>query len=100
MLPQLVRILFWLALLTLAWGLARRALLWRTGRGADVDLRGLLQIPKRYLVDLHDVVAREPLVARAHVGAAGGAVLALALVALNYGLGLYWRSLDALLLLA
>jgi Fe-S oxidoreductase len=65
-----------------------------------VDLRGLLLIPKRYFVDLHDVVAREPFVARAHVGVAGGAILALLLVAMNYGFALYWRSLDAVLLLA
>ncbi|RST45384.1 (Fe-S)-binding protein [Variovorax sp. DXTD-1] len=100
MLPQLVSIVFWLAVLGLAWGMARRALLWRTGRSSAVDLHGLLQIPKRYFVDLHEVVAREPFVARAHVGVAGGALLALALVAFNYGLGLYWASLDTLLLLA
>lgn len=100
MLQQLVSTLFWLAVLGLTWGMARRALIWKTGRSRSVDLGGLLQIPKRYFVDLHDVVAREPFVARAHVGVAGGAILALALVALNYGLGLYWRSLDAVLLLA
>jgi Fe-S oxidoreductase len=100
MLPHLVSTVFWLAVLGLAWGMARRAVIWKTGRSRNVDLRGLLQIPKRYFVDLHDVVAREPFVARAHVGVAGGALLALALVALNYGLGLYWHSLDAVLLLA
>ena len=100
MLPHLVSTVFWLAVLGLAWGLARRALIWRNGRAASVNWSGLLQIPKRYFVDLHDVVAREPFVARAHVGVAGGALLALALVALNYGLGLYWHSLDAVLLLA
>jgi Fe-S oxidoreductase len=100
MLQHAVSALFWIAVLGLAWGLARRALVWNTGRSAAVNLSGLLQIPKRYFVDLHDVVAREPFVARAHVGVAGGAILALALVALNYGLGLYWKSLDAALLLA
>ena len=100
MLPYLVSAVFWLAVLGLAWGTARRALIWKTGRASAVDMRGLLQIPKRYFVDLHDVVAREPFVARAHVGVAGGAILALALVALNYGLGLYLRVLDAALLLA
>jgi len=99
-LPFLVSVVFWLAVLSLAWGMARRALIWKTGRAAAVDFGGLLQIPKRYFVDLHDVVAREPFVARAHVGVAGGAILALALVALNYGLGLYLRVLDAALLLA
>lgn len=100
MLAQAVGVLFWLALLALLWGLLRRARLWRAGRGAAIDLRGLLQIPKRYLVDLHAVVAREPLVARAHVCVAGGALLSLALVALNYGFALHWRGLDAALLFA
>ena len=100
MLAHLVSTVFWLAVLGLAWGMARRAFIWKKGRSRSVDLRGVLQIPKRYFVDLHDVVAREPFVARAHVGVAGGAILALALVALNYGLGLYWPLLDGVLLLA
>ena len=97
MLPYLVSAVFWLAVLGLAWGTARRALIWKTGRASAVDMRGLLQIPKRYFVDLHDVVAREPFVARAHVGVAGGAILALALVALNYGLGQATGNGDFLL---
>jgi len=100
MLQHMVSTVFWLAVLGLAWGLWRRVMVWTTGRRAAVDFSGLLQIPKRYFVDLHDVVAREPFVAHAHVGVAGGAILALTLVALNYGLGLYWKSLDAALLLA
>lgn len=100
MLPQLVSTVFWLAVLALCWGMTRRALLWKNGRQPRVELRGMLSIPKRYFVDLHDVVAREPFVARAHVGVAGGALLALALVALNYGLGLYLPVLDGALLFA
>lgn len=100
MLPQLVSTIFWLAVLALGWGLARRALLWKIGRKPPMNMRRLLQIPKRYFVDLHDVVAREPFVARAHVGVAGGAILALALIAVNYGLGLYLRVLDGALLFA
>ncbi len=99
MLAQLVAWVFWLAVLGLLWGLARRALLWRQGRASKVALADVLHIPRRYFVDLHAVVAREPWVARAHIGVAGGAVLALLMVALNYGLGLAWRSLDAALLL-
>lgn len=99
-LAHLVSAVFWLAVLGVMVGLGRRAAIWRTGRSAAVDLSGLLKIPKRYFVDLHDVVAREPFVARAHVGVAGGAILALALVGVNYGLGLYWWVLDAALLLA
>ncbi|MDQ7746636.1 (Fe-S)-binding protein [Hydrogenophaga pseudoflava] len=100
LLQHLVSVLFWLAVLGLVIGLARRAAIWRGGRSAAVDLGGLLQIPRRYFVDLHDVVAREPFVARAHVGVAGGTLLALLMVALNYGLGLYSTALDVVLLIA
>ena len=79
---------FWLAVAALAIGTARRAALWRTGLAAPVAWRGLLAIPKRYFVDLHHVVAREPAVARAHVAVAGGAIACLALVAINDGLRL------------
>jgi len=96
----LVSLVFWAAVLTLALGLARRAALWRNGRAASVNWLGLLAIPKRYFVDLHHVVAREPFVANAHVAVAGGAVLALIIVAINYGLGLYLGWLDGVLLLA
>ncbi|NLR73855.1 (Fe-S)-binding protein [Leeia aquatica] len=86
--------LFWLAALLLVAGLLRRSVLWRQGRPAAVDWPSLLAIPKRYFVDLHHVVARDPFIARAHVAVAGGAVAVLLLVALNYGLTLYWRWLD------
>lgn len=86
--------LFWLATVSLAIGLARRARLWQAGQAAEVSWMALLAIPKRYFVDLHDVVARDPYIARTHVATAGGAIAALALVALNYGLALYWRVLD------
>ena len=100
MLPTLIGAVFWLAVLLLALGLARRARLWRNGRAAAVSGWGLLAIPKRYFVDLHAVVVREPFVARAHIAVAGGAVLALGTVALNYGFGLRERALDGLLLLS
>ncbi|MFN0217330.1 MAG: (Fe-S)-binding protein [Hyphomicrobium sp.] len=89
-----VTVLFWVAVVTLAAGLARRASLWRAGRPADVAWSGLLAAPKRYFVDLHHVVARDPYIAYTHIATAGGAVAALALVGLNYGFGLYWPSLD------
>ncbi|WP_084268099.1 DUF3483 domain-containing protein [Azohydromonas lata] len=88
---------FWLAVAALALGTARRAALWRTGRSASVAWSGLFAIPKRYFVDLHHVVAREPAVARAHVAVAGGAIACMALVALNDGLRLRWAVLDAAL---
>lgn len=92
---DLVTAVFWLAVAAMVAGTARRAALWRTGRPAPVAWRGLLAIPKRYFVDLHDVVAREPAVARAHVAVAGGALACLALVALNDGLRLRLAVLDA-----
>lgn len=86
--------LFWLAVLTLAVGLWRRAQLWRVGQAAAWHWCQLLTIPKRYFVDLHHVVAREPYIANTHVATAGGAVAALGLVAINYGLMLYLSWLN------
>src|SRR5687767_11829277 len=86
--------IFWLAVLTLAVGLFRRIALWRNGRDAPVDWAGLLAIPKRYLVDIHHVVARDSYIANTHVAVAGGAIAGLALIALNYGLALYQPWLD------
>lgn len=92
--PHVITALFWLTAATLLIGLWRRALLWNTGRSAAWSWLNLLAIPKRYFVDLHHVVAREPYIARTHVAVAGGAVAAIVLVALNYGLMLYSRTLD------
>ncbi len=91
---HLITALFWLSALTLAGGLWRRAQLWRKGQAAEWKLTQLLTIPKRYFVDLHHVVAREPYIANTHVATAGGAVAALALVAVNYGLMLYSSWLN------
>lgn len=96
---DLITAVFWLAVTALAIGTARRALLWRAGRPAPVAWRGLLAIPKRYFVDLHDVVAREPAVARAHVAVAGGALACLGLVAINDGLRLRFAALDIALVI-
>jgi len=95
-----VTLVFWLAVATLGIGLARRIALWRNGRDAPVDWAGLLAIPKRYLVDIHHVVARDSYIANTHMAVAGGAVAALALVALNYGFALYQNWLDWLILIA
>jgi hypothetical protein len=89
-----ITVLFWLSVAGLSAGLARRAALWRAGRDASVSWLGLLAIPKRYFVDLHHVVARDPYIARTHVATAGGAIAAMALVAVNYGLMLYASALD------
>jgi dimethylglycine catabolism B len=94
LLAHLITVLFWLATFTLLFGLWRRSQLWRAGQPAAWHWCQLLTIPKRYFVDLHHVVAREPYIARAHVATAGGAVAAIALVALNYGLMLYSTALN------
>ncbi|MDF2996023.1 MAG: protein of unknown function cysteine-rich region domain protein [Xanthobacteraceae bacterium] len=53
----------------------RRALLWRAGRAAKVDwVRGLIALPKRYLVDVHHIVARDAFAARMHALVAGGLI--------------------------
>jgi Fe-S oxidoreductase len=89
-----ITVLFWLTAITVLAGLWRRAALWRAGRPAAFSWLNLLAIPKRYFVDLHHVVAREPFIARTHVATAGGAVAAIILVALNYGFMLYATALD------
>ena len=95
-----VTLLFWLAMAALIAGTLRRARLWRAGGEAPVSWTQLLAVPKRYLVDVHHVVARDPYIARAHVLAAGGAVAAMGLVALNYGLMLYRPLLNGAIALA
>lgn len=58
------------------------ALRWRVGAAARVPvLAGLASMPRRYLHDVHDVVARRPENARMHAALAGGVLLALVLVA-------------------
>jgi Fe-S oxidoreductase len=91
--------MFWLGVLLLVAGVARRWRLWRQGRPAPLDLAGLLAVPRRYFVDLHHVVAREPAIARAHVLTAGGGVAILLLLGVNYGLLLYRPALDVATLL-
>lgn len=91
---HIITALFWLSLFTLLFGLWQRAQLWRAGKPAKWHWCQILTIPKRYFVDLHHVVSREPYIARTHVATAGGAVAALVLVAINYGLMLYSTSLN------
>lgn len=67
----------------LAVGIAIRSRRWR--RGVAIDTRffsRMWQLPKLYLVDVHDVVVSKPFVARMHACVAGGfiAVILLALV--------------------
>lgn len=99
----LITVLLWLSLAGLAFAVVKRASYWRLGRATAPGAFGignLFAIPKRYFVDLHHVVARDPYIAKTHVATAGGAIAALALVFVNYGLALYSPWLDKLIFLA
>ncbi|MEG2393033.1 MAG: lysoplasmalogenase family protein [Pseudomonas sp.] len=75
MLNTLLPILLFAALGLAVLGALRRVAMWRRGRASKVDLiGGLLAMPKRYMVDLHHVVARDKYIANTHVATAGGAV--------------------------
>lgn len=101
MLNTLLPILLFAAVGLAVLGALRRVALWRQGRASKVDLLGgLLAMPKRYMVDLHHVVARDKYMANTHVATAGGFVLAAVLAILVHGFGLHNRILGYALLLA
>ncbi|MDQ0652033.1 dimethylglycine demethylation protein DgcB [Pseudomonas cedrina] len=101
MLNTLLPILLFAALGLAVLGALRRANMWRRGRASKVDLLGgLLAMPKRYMVDLHHVVARDKYIANTHVATALGFVLSALLAILVHGLGLQNRILGYALLLA
>ena len=101
MLTIVLPILLFATLVLALIGAVRRMNLWRRGRPARVDLLGgLLAMPRRYMVDLHHVVARDKYMANTHVATAGGFVLAAVLAILVHGLGLHNRILGYVLLLA
>ena len=101
MLTTLLPILLFAALALAVIGAGKRFLMWRRGRPAQVDwLGGLLAMPRRYMVDLHHVVARDKYIANTHVATAGGFVLAAVLAILVHGFGLHSRLLGFALLAA
>ncbi|WP_407314776.1 dimethylglycine demethylation protein DgcB [Pseudomonas sp. nanlin1] len=101
MLSTILPTLLFAALGLAVLGAVRRLRLWRQGRPAQVDwLGGLLAMPKRYMVDLHHVVARDKYIANTHVATAGGFVLAAALAILVHGFGVHNRVLGYALLFA
>ena len=101
MLNIVLPILLFAALALTIVGAVRRMNMWRRGRPSKVDLLGgLLAMPRRYMVDLHHVVARDKYMANTHVATAGGFVLAAVLAILVHGLGLHNRILGYVLLLA
>jgi Fe-S oxidoreductase len=94
-------ILVLIACVLLAW--LRLALRWRQGLPAPVT--GLLAVPRRYLHDVHNVVARRPEAARMHSltagGLLGGTAVALSghfgpLASLCFALGLLGAGCAAL----
>ena len=99
MLNTLLPILLLAALALAVIGAGKRFLMWRRGRPSQVDwLGGLLAMPRRYMVDLHHVVARDKYIANTHVATAGGFVLAAVLAILVHGFGLHSRILGFALL--
>ncbi|MDM8348818.1 dimethylglycine demethylation protein DgcB [Pseudomonas sp. sp1636] len=101
MLNTLLPILLFAALGLAVLGAGKRFLMWRRGKPAQVDwIKGLLAMPRRYLVDLHHVVERDKYMSKTHVATAGGFVLAAALAILVHGFGLHHRILGFALLAA
>ncbi|RJS94488.1 DUF3483 domain-containing protein [Salinisphaera sp. Q1T1-3] len=104
------------SLLLLMAAIAWRATRWAAGRSRPIAWRGLFQVPRRYLVDVHHVVSRRPLttddtadtgarVARMHVLTAGGFVAATLFVLIRHLLGMgglvtAWLALAALVAMA
>ena len=84
---QLIVALLVIAFAGFAVGVYRRMSLWRQGQAAAFSWMLLAQIPKRYLVDLHHIVARDKYIANTHVAAAGGVVGSVVMLVLIYFLG-------------
>ncbi|MCG6399973.1 (Fe-S)-binding protein [Vibrio fluvialis] len=77
----------------------RRVQLWRQGQKEPVALiAGLKAMPKRYLVDLHHVVARDKAMSHTHVATAGGFVLSVVLIFAVYVFKLAPQVLSWMLL--
>jgi Fe-S oxidoreductase len=94
-LPALPGLILLAGLIAAAAGLAWRSRRWAIGRPAAVPwIGGLFAVPKRYFVDVHHVVSRDPYAARMHVLAAGGftAALLVALLVHLFGIGGRWLA--------
>ena len=101
MLNTLLPILLFTALALAVLGAVRRVRMWRRGRPSKVSLLGgLLAMPRRYLVDLHHVVARDKYMSNTHVATAGGFALSALLAILVHGFGLQSKILGYALLVA
>lgn len=80
------------SILVFAFGLClsqslRMAFQWRRGRVSEVNwLSGWLSVPSRYLIDVHDVVARRPKNAKMHASLAGGALASILVLCISLAL--------------
>lgn len=82
-------------------GGVRRAKLWRAGQPDQINMvAGLMALPKRYLHDLHNVVARDPYISRTHVATAGGFVASSLLIIFVHVFGVNSQLLASALLVA
>ena len=97
-LSQFLLTLISCSLLLMLIGAVKRMLLWSQGQASPIHWRGLLQIPRRYLVDLHHVVARDKYMSNTHVATAGGFVLSSILIVLVYVVQLQQQLLSWALL--
>jgi Fe-S oxidoreductase len=86
------------SLALLAIGALWRARRWFVGRPAPLDWLGPFRVPRRYLVDVHHVVARDRYAAKMHMLAAGGFVAAVLLILLVHVFGFESEWLAGLLL--
>lgn len=102
MLPTwLLPLLIGVALLLAIAGMLKRASLWRAGQPEPVHLvRGLMAMPRRYLVDLHHVAERDKYMAHTHIATAGGFVLSMLLIIAVHLFGVHSRILAWALLAA
>ncbi|PWI33561.1 (Fe-S)-binding protein [Vibrio albus] len=78
---ELLPILLMTAIALTVIGMWRRIRMWRRGQKERVAFwSGLASMPRRYLVDLHHVVARDKVMSNTHVATAGGFVLSVVLI--------------------
>ena len=92
--------LLFLGPVLLSFGAYKRVRLWKQGKRDKINIvKGLLNIPKRYFINLHDVVARDRFTANMHVAVAGGFICSVLLIYLVYLFNIkYFLLLHALTL--
>lgn len=83
----LIALLLLLGFAGFAVGCFRRIQLWGQGRSVGLSPWLMFAIPKRYLVDLHHIVARDRYIANTHIAAAGGVVGSIVTLSAIYLIG-------------